>query len=202
MSLRTALKALFFVGALVCVLPLIVLTWFEKKCSRSELVFTFCAQLLAVAPGWPGARLRGAYYFGTLDDCSWETHVGFGSIFTHRGASLAPRASLGAYCVVGHARLGSGVMVGSRVSIPSGKRQHLDEGGNLASGHNRFDTVTVGEGTWIGEGAILMADVGSQCIVSAGAVVGKAMPDATLIGGNPARVLRELEGRAGAVSEA
>jgi virginiamycin A acetyltransferase len=41
----------------------------------------------------------------------------------------------------------------------------------------------------VGEGAIIMADVGSRCIVSAGAVVIKPAPDASVLGGNPARVL-------------
>ncbi len=82
-------------------------------------------------------------------------------------------------------------MMASRVSVPSGKRQHLDDEGRLAS-TTRFDTVTIGDGTWVGEGAIIMADVGRQCIVSAGAVVSKEMPDSCLIGGNPARVLKAV----------
>ena len=37
-----------------------------------------------------------------------------------------------------------------------------------------------------------MADIGSDCVVSAGAIVTKQMPSRVLIGGNPARVIREL----------
>jgi acetyltransferase-like isoleucine patch superfamily enzyme len=96
---------------------------------------------------------------------------------------------MGAYCVIGHADIGPGVRIGSRVSIPSGKRQHLDAAGRLSSSE-RFDTVAVGEGSWIGEGAILLAKVGYGCIVSAGAVVTTAVPDRSVVGGNPARVLR------------
>jgi acetyltransferase-like isoleucine patch superfamily enzyme len=149
------------------------------------------AQLLAPFPGLPGTYLRGAYYFGTLDGCSWETHVGFGSIFTHRGGALAPRVSMGSYCVIGHVRIGTETMIGSRVSIPSGKRQHLDDIGNLVAA-TRYDTVCIGERTWVGEGAIIMASVGSDCIVTAGAVVTQEMPGRALIAGNPARVIREL----------
>jgi acetyltransferase-like isoleucine patch superfamily enzyme len=98
---------------------------------------------------------------------------------------------MGAYCVIGHARIGDEVMMASRVSIPSGKRQHLDEAGRLSPGTTRFDTVVVGSRSWVGEGAIIMADVGRACVVSAGAVVGKPVPDGCLVGGNPARVIRE-----------
>jgi len=83
-------------------------------------------------------------------------------------------------------------MIGSRVSIPSGKRQHLDDAGKLAA-RTRFETVSVGPQSWVGEGAILVASVGSECIVAAGAVVTNEMPSRCLIGGNPARVIRELD---------
>ena len=191
-AVRRSAKAIVFAIALVIVLPLIVLSWLEKRLARSELVFLLCAQTLAVVPGFPGQWLRGAYYFGTLDGCSWEVRFGFGTLFTHRGAAIGPRVSTGAYCIMGHAIISADVMIGSRVSIPSGKRQHLDEAGRLAP-VTRFEHVRVGEQCWIGEGAILLADVAEGCIVSAGAVVIDAMPAGKLIGGNPARVIRDIE---------
>ena len=194
-AVRRSAKAIIFALSLIVVLPFIVLSWLERRLSRSELLFLLCAQTLAVIPGFPGQWLRSAYYFGTLKDCAWEVRFGFGTLFTHRGATIGPRVSTGAYCVMGHAIIGADVMIGSRVSIPSGKRQHLDEAGRLAP-VTRFDHVRVGAHCWIGEGAILLADVGEGCIVSAGAVVIETMPAGQLIGGNPGRVIRGLE-RAG-----
>jgi acetyltransferase-like isoleucine patch superfamily enzyme len=98
---------------------------------------------------------------------------------------------MGAYCVIGHADIGPEVMMGSRVSIPSGKRQHFDDSGQISSA-TRFDTVRIGRKCWIGEGAIILSDVGSGCIVSAGAVVIKSVPDRCIVGGNPAQVIKEL----------
>jgi acetyltransferase-like isoleucine patch superfamily enzyme len=189
---RQAVKAVVFSGSVLVVSPLILLAWLEKHTSRGEMVFTLSAQALALVPGLPGSYLRGAYYFGSLARCSWENHIGFGSIFTHRGGSLGSRASMGSYCVIGHANIGDEVMMGSRVSIPSGKRQHLDDEGRLSSG-SWYETVTIGSRTWVGEGAIIMADVGASCIVSAGAVVIHQMPDRSIIGGNPARVIRTMD---------
>lgn len=191
MSGRRHLKATMFAICLVVVSPLIALAWAEKQLLQGDGLFNLGAQFLAIFPGLPGCYLRGAYYFGTLEGCSWETHVGFGSIFTHRGGSLAGRASMGSYCVIGHAHIGPGVMIGSRVSMPSGKRQHIDAHGKLTSG-SRYETISIGARSWVGEGAIIMASVGTDCIVSAGAVVIKDMPDGVLIGGNPATVIREL----------
>ncbi len=189
---KQVIKATIFAISLAVAMPMILASWLEKRSTRGEAVFLLCTQILAVVPGFPGRWLRGAFYFGALDRCSWETHIGFGTLFTHRGATMGSRVSMGAYCVIGHARLGDELMIGSRVSIPSGKRQHLDEAGQLAA-TTRFDAVSVGARTWVGEGAILVADVGSECIVSAGAVVTKEMPSHCLIGGNPARVIRVLD---------
>lgn len=189
--MRRVIKICAFTVAVVLVSPFVALSWLERKLSRGETLFGSFAQLLALAPGIVGVYLRGAYYFGTLEEASWETHVGFGSLFTHRGGALGTRASMGSYCVLGHARIAESVMMGSRVSIPSGKRQHFDADGGL-TGEANYRIVFVGERTWVGEGAIILADVGSDCIVAAGAVVTTSMPNAVLIGGNPARVIREL----------
>jgi acetyltransferase-like isoleucine patch superfamily enzyme len=59
----------------------------------------------------------------------------------------------------------------------------------------RFERVAIGERTWVGEGAIVMANVGERCVVSAGAVVLDAMPDGVLVAGNPARAVRTLDAR-------
>ena len=191
MSFRRLAKAIVFAICVAAVAPLIAFAWLEKRLLSGDILFNLFAQLLAPFPGLPGNYLRGAYYFGTLDGCSWEVHVGFGSIFTHRGGALAARASMGSYCVIGHVRIGPGAMIGSRVSMPSGKRQHVGDEGQLVPAA-RYETITIGARTWIGEGAIVMANVGCDCIVSAGAVVTREMPNRTLIGGNPATVIREL----------
>jgi acetyltransferase-like isoleucine patch superfamily enzyme len=93
--------------------------------------------------------------------------------------------------VLGHVNIGADVRLASRVSIPSGRRQHLDDSGALSDG-TRFDSVTIGEHCWVGEGAIVLADVGARSIVGAGAVVTRAMPGNTLVSGNPAVAVREL----------
>ena len=192
MSLRRAFKAIAFGLSLVLTSPLIVIASLEKAVSRSEWVFAGFGQLLSLVPGIPGVYLRGAYYFGTLRQCSWETHIGFGSVFTHRDACVGSNVSTGLYCVIGQARIGSDARLASRVSIPSGKRQHLDDQGRLSTDTN-LERVVIGKGCWVGEGAIIMSDVGEASIISAGAVVITPAPGFSLIGGNPARVVKTLE---------
>jgi hypothetical protein len=192
MAVKRFIKRAVFAVAWLIVLPAIVLAWLEKRLTRAEILFVFFAQLLALVPGLPGVLLRSAFYFSTLDRCSWETHVGFGSLFTHRGGSMAAHVSMGSYCILGHADLGSGVIMASRVSIPSGKRQHFDEAGRFSVAPV-FERVAIGAQTWVGEGAIILANVGPRCIVSAGAVVIKDVAAGNIVGGNPAKVLKTLD---------
>ena len=55
---------------------------------------------------------------------------------------------------------------------------------------------------WIGEGAILMADVGDGAMVSAGAVVSAPVPKRVMVAGNPARFVKKLEAPKPAEGEA
>jgi maltose O-acetyltransferase len=56
------------------------------------------------------------------------------------------------------------------------------------------EPVRIGDGTWIGARAIILPGVtiGRRCLVAAGAVVSRDVPDDTLVAGNPAQVVREL----------
>ncbi|MBK8508748.1 MAG: acyltransferase [Candidatus Competibacteraceae bacterium] len=188
---RRYLKKAVFTSAFLLVSPLLLIAWIEKRVSRSELIFIGFGQFLALFPSMIGSYMRAAYYFALLDRCSWEIHVGFGSYFSHRAAELGARVAMGGYCIVGTASIGDGVMMASRVSIPSGKRQHIDASGKLCS-NTTLERVSVGSNSWIGEGAIILADVGSGCIVSAGTVVTTSTPDGHLVAGNPGKLIKEL----------
>ena len=55
--------------------------------------------------------------------------------------------------------------------------------------------VRIGNGSWIGSAAVVMADVGRDAVIAAGAVVTRPIPDLTIAGGVPARVLRHRDPR-------
>ncbi|MDA8389467.1 MAG: acyltransferase [Gammaproteobacteria bacterium] len=160
-----------------------------QRVFHSERAFDFSAKLLSLMPGRLGQYLRASFYMLTLDECHYDLAVGFGSFFAHPTARVGRGVGIGCFSIIGSAELADGVMVGSRASILSGKYHH--GGGNrhrdVRENPLLLETVRIGEATWIAEGALVMANVGAHCIVAAGSVVTKAIPDGATAVGNPAR---------------
>jgi maltose O-acetyltransferase len=54
--------------------------------------------------------------------------------------------------------------------------------------------ITIGSDVWVGGGAIICPGVtiGSRCVIGAGSVVTRDIPDDVFAAGNPCRVLREI----------
>ncbi|WP_317173209.1 acyltransferase [Flavobacterium bizetiae] len=54
--------------------------------------------------------------------------------------------------------------------------------------------VIIEDNVWIGEGAVVLPNVtiGENSIIGANAVVTKSIPKNSVVGGNPARIIREL----------
>ena len=57
------------------------------------------------------------------------------------------------------------------------------------------EPVSIGDGSWIGIGVILLAGtvIGKNSVVAAGAVVKGKFPDHCVIGGCPARILKRYD---------
>jgi acetyltransferase-like isoleucine patch superfamily enzyme len=113
-------------------------------------------------------------------------------VFTHRFAIVEDGVFIGLFCIIGSSRLGQGTLVASRVSITSGKRSHArsDNGGWLPFDSDRAVQVKIGPNAWIGEGAVVMADVGEGSLVGAGAVVSEEIPANVVAAGNPAKPIK------------
>ena len=193
--MRYALK-----GVVVWILHLV--TWplslsslLVYKLFSSEEVYIFCAQLLSLIPGIIGQYLRASFYCVTLEQCKYDLMVGFGSYFSHPTARIGRNVGTGSYTIIGTVSINDNVLISSRASILSGKYQHghginQDVESQLVSQDKlSYSRIQIGTHCWIGEGAIVMANIGSDSIVSAGSVVTKEMPANMIAIGNPARFL-------------
>lgn len=88
--------------------------------------------------------------------------------------------------------IGDNVMVGPNVSIYTAC--HPLDADERATWVEWAEPVTVGNNVWIGGSATLLPGVvvGDGAVVAAGAVVTRPVEAGTLVGGNPARLIRRL----------
>lgn len=191
-AIKQSAKAAVRGIAFLAVLPLLLMHRLDVALRGRDPAIESFTQLLAILPGRTGQFLRRAFLQCTLDHCHPTALIEFGTIFSQAGASLGENAYVGPYCVLGLARLEKDVLVASGVQIPSGGMTHYfdDPTKPIREQGGARSVVTIGEGSWIGSGAIVMADVGKGTIVAAGAVVTKPLPDFVIAGGVPAKVIR------------
>lgn len=161
----------------------------------SERPFHFSARLLSLVPGHIGRYIRTSFYVVTLPRCAYDLAMDFCSWFAHPTAEVGRGVVIASFSIIGTATIADNVLVASKVSILSGKSQHPHpRQGNDGGDHQlRLERVHIGGGSWLGEGCIVMADVGDCCAVSPGSVVTRACPAYSTAIGNPARFLKLSE---------
>jgi maltose O-acetyltransferase len=89
--------------------------------------------------------------------------------------------------------IGHHVMIGPAVQIYTAA--HLLQAEARIQGWEVAKPIVIEDNVWLGGGAILLPGVriGRNAVVGAGAVVPRDVPANTVVAGNPARVIREIE---------
>jgi len=177
--------------ALVVMLPALA-ACFASRQLLGDRAFAGWSQALALLPGTTGVYLRRAFYRVTLRRCGPNCHVSFGTIFSHPGAELGRNVYVGNYCSLGDVTLKDDVLIASHASIINGGQQHgvarLDL--PIREQPGVWTRVSIGRDSWIGERAVVLADVGDQCVIGAGSVVTRPIPDRAVAVGCPAKIIR------------
>lgn len=171
-------------------------------------------------------RARRFHRFGTGSMISFPTTVVFGEgrISIGDNTSIGPMASMSAgmpmhadvrgapiitigdRCVlgkgigiVGHDRIeiGDDIWTGHYVYITDQNHGYEDLDLPIGTQMWRNDPVSIGSGSWLGHGSIVLpgARIGRHVVVAAGAIVTGTVPDNAVVVGAPARVVRYHDGR-------
>lgn len=186
-------KSVFSVVCTVLVFPLYLCYRLLGAIVDKNSLFATYSQFLSMIPGKTGSYLRNSFYRLTMTDCEREIVFSFGSIFSQVDTEIQSGVYIGPQCNIGSCKIGKDCLFGSGVHVLSGKEQHAiasvdtpirDQGGRLTK-------VEIGDDCWIGNGAIIMADVGSKSIVAAGSVVVHPVGDRVIVAGNPASVIKQ-----------
>lgn len=90
--------------------------------------------------------------------------------------------------------------IGKNVSLAQNINIMTDSGPNASKEMQKFfplikGPVSIGDHSWIGANSVIMPNVklGKFCVVAANSFVNKSFPDYSVIGGNPARLIKTLK---------
>jgi acetyltransferase-like isoleucine patch superfamily enzyme len=168
--------------------------------SRRDDVFQGFTQMMSLIPGLPGDFLRRSFLWMSCRRCSMHSSIGFGTIFASPDIVIERGVYIGPLCSIGHVEIGRDTMIGTGVHLIGGARAHgtqrLDV--PMKDQPRSYVRIHVGADCWIGNAAVVMADVDAHAIVGAGAVVTKRVAEWNVVAGNPARHLRDRREGAGA----
>jgi virginiamycin A acetyltransferase len=190
--MRDNIKSVARALAFVAVIPPLLSYSLRSVILGKDRALEGSTQLLALLPGVFGQYLRQAFLARTLRKCAPTATVCFGTIFSKSGAMLDDRVYIGPGCFLGLVHLEQDVLVGAGVHITSGPRTHgtRDATRPIREQQGEPTLVRIGAGSWVGSGAIVMADVGANSVIAAGSVVTKPVPDAVMAAGVPAVVVK------------
>lgn len=113
----------------------------------------------------------------------------------HKDVTVGDRVQFGPHCRIQcDIKFGNSILMAADVAFV-GKDDHIT---NIAgktiwnSGRGDSQKTFVGNDVWIGHGAIIIAGVkiGDGAIVAAGSVVTKDVEPCTIVGGNPAKFIK------------
>jgi acetyltransferase-like isoleucine patch superfamily enzyme len=195
MSIRESAKALARALATLAILPALVSFSLRALALGRDRALEGSTQALSLIPGLFGQYLRRAFLARVLAGCHKSAAIEFGTIFSKTGARIDENAYIGPRCHIGLAHIERDVLLAAGVHIPSGPRTHgtSDIAVPIRDQPGERALVRIGAGSWIGSGAIVLADIGRGTIVGAGAVVTKPLPDRVVAAGVPARVIRSRD---------
>jgi virginiamycin A acetyltransferase len=189
---REIAKRLAHALALLVVTPSVVSFLIRSRLIGPDNALAGSTQAWAIVPGLAGQYLRRAFLSRALGRCARTATIEFGTIFSVARARIDDRAYVGPRCHLGWVHIESDVLIAAGVHVPSGSQTHgiSDLSRPIREQPGAKRCVRIGSGAWIGSAAVIMADVGRNTIVAAGAVVTTPLPDGVIAGGVPARILR------------
>ena len=181
------------------------------------------AEWAAIGPDSARARRFAAFGPGSVICYPVSTLMNVECIRIGTGTVIGPHVALSAGMVPGQECIGDDVVViGDRCLIGRGSgivgHLSIEIGDDVFAGHHIYITdqnhgfddrglpisqqiqperpVRIGDGSWIGHGAVILpgATIGRHVVIGANSVVSGEIPDYSVAVGAPARVIRRITG--------
>ncbi len=128
-----------------------------------------------------------------LSKCGEKVNIEHGAVFSSR-VEIGNNSGIGIDAFIqGKCIIGNNVMMGPECMIFTVNHNFLNAGKTIRSqGFSEEKPVIIGNDVWIGARVIILPGVCIKdgAVIGAGAVVTKDVPEYTVVGGNPARVIK------------
>lgn len=97
--------------------------------------------------------------------------------------------------LIGPLEIGNNVITAQHVVLSGLNHGYLDPGIPIKDQPCSTAKITIGDDCWIGANVVVTAGVtvGKHAVIAAGSVVTKSVPDYSIAGGNPARILKQYD---------
>ncbi len=187
------LKRLIFIICTVILLPLLLLySALSLVAGDRDALFQSFSQFLSLVPGKIGSFLRVCLHRWLCNSIDLDIFIGFGVLMSQRDIDIDNGAYIGPQSNIGSCSIGENCLLGSGVHVLSGKNQHGFDDSNtpIKEQKGELTKISIGKNCWIGNGAIVMANLGDNSVVAAGSVITKEFPTGSIVGGNPAKLIR------------
>ena len=109
---------------------------------------------------------------------------------------IGDKTRIGLHCtIIGPVTIGNNVNLAQGIVVTALNHNFTDCTKRIDEQGISTKEVTIGNDVWIGANATILPGVtiGRHCVVAAGSVVTKDVPDYTVVGGVPARVMKRLK---------
>lgn len=153
------------------------------------VTFQHASEAIARVPLFYGYRVRQRFYGRLLASCGAGLEMNAGATIAERGSRIGDRVWVGPGTYLDLVDIGDDVLIGPQALVLAGGRHHRTDRLDVPirrQGNHPLVPTRVGDGAWIGAGAVVMCDVGEGAVVGAGSVVTKAVPAFAVVAGNPA----------------
>lgn len=146
-----------------------------------------------------------AHFFPQRFQIGERSFVAAGAMIRGEEILIGHDSTVNSYAVVaGRVKIGNGVRIASHVSIFAFNHGHEDPNIPIHKQPLTHKGITIEDDVWIGANAAVLDGVviGAHSIVAAGAIVTKDVPPYSVVGGNPAKLIRNrLTGASRKISE-
>ena len=192
MTIKSLMKAAARAAAQIAIAPMLPMFAWRTALFGRDRALEGSIQWLSLVPGVSGHYIRRAFLSHAIDACHPTAVVEWGTTLSRAGCRFDEHVYVGPGCRLGLVHIGRDVLIAAGVHIPSGPSTHqIDDLSRPIREQGRAEQlVRIGAGAWIGEAAVIMADVGADAVVGAGAVVTRPVPARAIVAGVPARIIR------------